>query len=175
MKTHIDLWENAGKILEQVGTAALVTTKAEGKVNTMTIGWGTLGVQWGKPIFIVFVRQSRHTKQLLDLNGEFTINVPLKGADRKKELAFCGRNSGRDVDKIRELDLHLEEPDVISVPGIKEFPLTLECRVVYKQDQVLSALDPDKCQRFYAPNTPNDGDYHTAYYGEVLSAYMIED
>ena len=175
MKKYIDLWEYAGRILEQVGTAALVTTAAEGKVNTMTIGWGTLGVEWGKPLFTVFVRQSRCTKELLDKNPEFTINVPLKGADRKQALAFCGRNSGRDVDKFKELDLHLEAPDVISVPGIKEFPITLECRVVYKQDQDLNALDEDKRLRYYAPNTANDGDYHTAYYGEVLAAYIIED
>lgn len=175
MKKYVDLWEYAGKILEQVGTAALVTAKADGEVNTMTIGWGTLGVEWGKPIFTVFVRQSRHTKKLLDKNGEFTINVPLKGVDRKAILGFCGSKSGRDVDKIKEMDLHLEEPDVISVPGIKEFPITLECKVVYKQDQDLSAIAEDKRLRYYAPGTANDGDYHTAYYGEVLAAYIIED
>ena len=175
MKKYVDLWEYAGKILEQVGTAALVTAKADGEVNTMTIGWGTLGVEWGKPIFTVFVRQSRHTKKLLDKNGEFTINVPLKGMDRKAILGFCGSKSGRDVDKIKEMDLHLEEPDVISVPGIKEFPITLECKVVYKQDQDLSAIAADKRLRYYAPGTANDGDYHTAYYGEVLAAYIIED
>ena len=175
MKKYIDLWEYAGKILEQVGTAALVTAKADGEVNTMTIGWGTLGVEWGKPIFTVFVRQSRHTKKLLDKNGEFTINVPLKGADRKAILGFCGSKSGRDVDKIKEMDLHLEQPDVISVPGIKEFPITLECKVVYKQDQDLSAIAEDKRLRYYAPGTANDGDNHTAYYGEVMAAYIIED
>ena len=175
MKKYIDLWEYAGQILEQVGTAALVTTKADGEVDTMTIGWGTLGVEWGKPLFTVFVRQSRHTKKLLDKNGEFTINVPLKGTDRKTILGFCGSKSGRDVDKIKEMDLHLEEPDVISVPGIKEFPVTLECKVVYKQDQDLSAIAEDKRLRYYAPGTANDGDYHTAYYGEVLAAYIIED
>ena len=175
MKKYIDLWEYAGQILEQVGTAALVTTKADGKVNTMTIGWGTLGVEWKKPLFTVFVRQSRYTKELLDKNGEFTINVHLMGTDRKQALGFCGSKSGRDVDKIKELDLHLEEPDVISVPGIKEFPITLECRVVYKQDQDLSLLDEDKRLRYYEPGTANDGDYHTAYYGEVLAAYIIED
>ena len=175
MKKYINLWEYAGVILEQVGTAALVTAKAEGRVNSMTIGWGTLGTEWAKPIFTVFVRQSRFTKELLDKNGEFTINVPLKGVDLKKELGFCGSKSGRDFDKVKELDLHLEEPDVISVPGIKEFPITLECRVVYKQDQDLSLLDADKRQRYYAPGTANDGDYHTAYYGEVLAAYIIED
>jgi len=175
MKKHIDLWEYAGEILEQVGTAALVTTKADDRVNTMTIGWGTLGVEWKKPLFTVFVRQSRYTKILLDKKGEFTINIPLKAMDRKQALGFCGSKSGRDVDKIKELGLHLEEPEAISVPGIKEFPLTLECRVVYKQDQDLSALEEGKRLHYYKPGTHDDGDFHTAYYGEVLAAYIIED
>lgn len=175
MKKYINLWDYAGEILEQVGTAALVTTKADGEVNTMTIGWGTLGVEWKKPLFTVFVRQSRYTKELLDKNGEFTVNIHRKGTDRKKELGLCGSRSGRDTDKIAELGLTLEQPDVITVPGIKEFPITLECRVVYKQDQDLSLLDEDKRLRYYAPETPNDGDFHIAYYGEVLAAYIIED
>jgi hypothetical protein len=108
-------------------------------------------------------------------NGEFTINVPVKGADCKQILSLCGTKSGRDMDKIKELGLTLEEPEVISVPGIKELPITLECRVVYKQDQDLSFLDEDKRLRYYAPGTANDGDYHTAYYGEVLAAYIIEE
>ena len=161
--------------LEQVGKAALVTTKADDEVNTMTIGWGTLGIEWAKPIFTVFVRQSRHTKTLLDKNGEFTINVPLKDADVKQVLSVCGTKSGRDMDKIKELGLTLEEAEVISVPGIKELPITLECRVVYKQDQDLSMLDEDKRLRYYKPGTRDDGDNHTAYYGEVLAAYIIED
>ena len=47
--------------------------------------------------------------------------------------------------------------------------------MIYKQDQDLSLLDEDKRLRFYAPDTANDGDYHTAYYGQVLAAYIIED
>ena len=174
MKKQINLWEYAGDILEQVGTAALVTAKADGQVNPMTIGWGTLGVQWGKPIFIVFVRQSRHTKALLDKNGEFTINVPLKGTDRKAALGFCGSKSGRDLDKIKELGLTLEEPNVISVPAIKELPLTLECKVIYKQDQDPAAIAKENDDRYYAKGTPNEGDYHTAYYGQIMAAYIIE-
>ena len=174
MKKKIDLWEYAGTILEQVGKAALVTTKADGKVNTMTIGWGTLGVEWKRPIFTVFVRQSRYTKELLDKSGEFTINVPM-GSEVKEILGVCGSKSGRDMDKISQLGLHLEAGETVSVPGIKELPLTLECKVIYKQDQDLSKLDSALCDRYYKPGTPDDGDFHTAYYGLVQSAYIITD
>lgn len=174
MKRTIDLWEYAGHILEQTGKAVLLTTKAHGQVNTMVIGWGTLGVEWGKHIFTVFVRESRLTKQLLDENPEFTINVPLAAMD-PEVLRVCGRESGRDVDKIKKLGLTLEAPLTGSVPGIRELPLTLECKVIYRQDQDPAAIAPENDQRYYAKGTSNEGDYHTAYYGQVMAAYVIED
>ncbi len=173
MKRNIAVWDYAGTILEQTGKGVLVTTKAGGKVNTMTIGWGTLGIEWGKPIYTVFVRESRHTKKMLEENGEFTINVPMGEVD-KNILAVCGTKSGRDMDKIAELGLHLEEPETISVPGIRELPLTLECKVIYKQDQDPKAIDKECDERYYAKGTPNEGDYHTAYYGLITAAYVIE-
>ena len=172
MKEKVELWSYAGQILEQTGKGILLTTKAGGKVNTMTIGWGTLGIEWGKPIYTVFVRQSRHTKTMLDENGEFTINVPMGEID-KNILSLCGTKSGRDMDKIAQLGLTLEDGETISVPGIKELPLTLECKVIYKQDQVLGSIEEGCRNRYYAQGTPNDGDYHTAYYGLVTAAYII--
>ena len=172
MKEKVELWAYAGQILEQTGKGILLTTKAGGKVHTMTIGWGTLGIEWGKPIYTVFVRQSRHTKTMLDENGEFTINVPMGEID-KNILSLCGTKSGRDMDKIAQLGLTLEDGETISVPGIKELPLTLECKVIYKQDQVLGSIEEGCRNRYYAQGTPNDGDYHTAYYGVVTAAYII--
>ena len=173
MKRPINVWDYAGKINEETGKGILLTTKADGKVNTMTIGWGTLGIQWAKPIFIAFVRESRFTKEMLEKNPEFTVNVPL-GAIDKNILGICGTKSGRDMDKIKELGLTLEEPEAISVPAIRELPLTLECKWIYKQDQDPGAIAPENDARFYAKGTPNEGDYHTAYYGQIMAAYIVE-
>jgi flavin reductase (DIM6/NTAB) family NADH-FMN oxidoreductase RutF len=174
MKRKINAWEYAPQILQGVEKGILLTTKAGDKVNSMTIGWGTLGVQWGKPIFIAFVRESRFTKQMLEESGEFTINVPLTGCD-KNILSVCGTKSGRDMDKIRELGLTLEDPEVISAPAIKELPLTLECKVIYKQDQDPDAINEENTTRYYPKNAQfPQGDYHTAYYGQIVAAYIVE-
>ena len=74
------------------------------------------------------------------------------------------------MDKIKELGLTLEESNCISVPGIKELPLTLECKVIYRQNQDEKAIAPENIARYYP-----QGDFHTAYYGQVLDAYIIED
>ena len=159
MKRKINVWEYAPQILEAVGKGVLVTTKADDFVDTMTIGWGTLGIQWGKPIFTVFVRESRYTKTLLDKNPEFTINVPLGEYD-KNIISVCGTKSGRDMDKIKELNLHLEEPETITVPGIRELPITLECKVIYRQDQDPAAINEENTARYYPRNERRYGYLH---------------
>lgn len=173
MKRKIEIADYAGRIMTETSKGILLTTKADGKVNSMTIGWGFLGIQWAKPIFVVLVRQSRHTKKMLDENPEFTVNIPL-GAIDKNILGVCGTKSGRDMDKIAELGLTLEEGETVSVPAIKELPLTLECKVIYKQDQDPKAITPEDDTRFYAKGTANEGDYHTAYYGQITAAYIVE-
>ena len=173
MKKDIQVWDYAGKILEETGKGVLLTTKSGDQVNTMTIGWGILGIQWGKPIFVALVRESRHTKKMLDENPEFTVNVPLGQID-KNILAVCGTKSGRDMDKIKHLGLTLEEGKTVGVPAIKELPLTLECKVIYKQDQDPAAINEENDTKYYAKGTKNEGDYHTAYYGQITAAYIVE-
>ena len=173
MKNFINPLEAADKILLRLKKGILLTVKEGDKVNPMTIGWATMGIQWGKPIFMGLVRGSRFTKPILDRSGEFTVNVPLGEVD-PAIIRFCGTKSGRDFDKVAELGLTLEDPEVISVPGIRELPLTLECKVIYKQDQDPAAIAKENDDRYYAKGTPNEGDYHTAYYGQIVAAYIIE-
>lgn len=42
---------------------------------------------------------------------------------------YCGVKSGRDVDKIKECKIALEEAKTVSVPIISESPVSLECKV----------------------------------------------
>ena len=178
MKKEIEVFDYANDIMKAVKTGVLLTTKSNEKVNSMTISWGTLGVEWGRVIFTVYVRENRFTKAQLDKNPEFTVNIPVRSFD-KKILGFCGTKSGKDVDKIKELGLTLEEPNVISVPAIKELPFTLECKVLYNQLQDGSDL-PKNIKKDYYPEDVDSNfygankDYHVMYYGEIVSAYIVE-
>lgn len=178
MKKEIQVFDYASEIMKAVKTGVLLTTKSDDKVNSMTISWGTLGIEWGKPIFTVFVRENRFTKEQLEKNPEFTINIPM-GEFNKKILGFCGTKSGYNIDKISELNLTLESPDKISVPAIKELPLTLECKVVYKQEQDRNEICEEIKKVFYPQDVDSsyhgaNKDFHTAYYGEIISAYIVE-
>ena len=68
---------------------------------------------------------------------------------------------------------------MVSVPGIKELPLTLECKVIYKQKQDKDAITEENQIKFYPQDVDGsfhgaNKDYHTAYYGEIVAAYIIE-
>ena len=178
MKRTVNAFDYAGDICKSMSKGILMTTKKDDFVNSMVIGWGHIGNEWGKPIFVAYVRESRYTKELVENHGEFTVNVPMGDFD-SNIICICGTKSGRDLDKIKELGLTLVDSDHVSVPGIKEFPLTLECKVIYKQKQDLTAVPEDVLARYY-PQIPGadfdgqDRDYHYAYYGEIVGAYVIE-
>ena len=175
MKQQIDAFDYAGHICKSLKPGILLTTKAGEKVNTMTIGWGKIGIEWNRPVFIAYVRETRYTKQLLEESGEFTVNIPYGEFD-SKILGYCGTKSGRDTDKIQSLGLTLVDSDVVQVPGIAQLPLTLECRVIYKQQQDLRRMPQSVIDRFY-PAVDDTGfqDYHIAYYGEIVNAYLITE
>lgn len=177
-KRHIDPYEYASAITKANARGILLTTKAEGEVDTMVIGWGLIGTLWGKPTFTAFVRTSRHTHALLEKNPQFTINVPL---DRlgKRIFAVAGTKSGRHVDKAELLGLTLANGGKVDVPAIAEAPITLECKVVYRQMMDRDAVPKATRERFY-PADVTDVDasgscyYHEIYYGEIVDSYVLE-
>ena len=178
MKKPVNVLDCSGEILNAMKKGILMTTRNGDFVNTMTIGWGHIGIEWNRTTFVAYVRGSRHTRTMLDNHGEFTINIPVGPIDRKI-LGICGTKSGRDMDKIKELGLTLVDSDNISVPGIKELPLTLECKLLYKQQVDLSKLPKDIVDKFY-PEVFSDPSFlerdgHFAYGGEIVGAYIIED
>ena len=177
MKQTIQAFDYAADICNAMKKGILLTTRSQGTVNTMTIGWGMMGIEWGRPIFIAYVRQSRHTRQMLDETGEFTVNIPAGDGD-SNILKVCGTRSGRDLDKIAHLGLTLEESDVVNVPGIREFPITLECKVIYRRDQDLSLMKEDLRDKYYPQDVDGSApgrnrDHHVVYYGEIVNAYKI--
>lgn len=173
MKKEIDVFDYADTILKGLKDGALLTVKADGRVNSMAVAWGMLGFEWNRPIFTAFVRKSRYTSEIIAKNPEFTINIALGEAD-KKIIGLCGSKSGRDTDKIKELGLTLEDGESVSVPGIRQMPLTLECKIIYKSEQDITKLKDEYARVFY-PGNGLGRDLHTEFYGEIVNAYIIED
>lgn len=174
VKREINPFDYAGDIIKALPRGILLTSEAEDCVNAMTIGWGSLGIEWGVPIFTAYVRTSRFTYELIERTGEFTICAPVGEPSEKiaKAIALCGSKSGRDVDKLAKSGLHIIDAEIVRPPAIKELPLTLECRIAFSQLQSPREIS-SRFKKFY-PDSDDHSDSHVACYGEIIAAYIIE-
>lgn len=176
MKEKINVHDYAELILKALPKGILLNTCGE-KFNSMVIGWGHLGTLWGRTTFHVYVRESRFTKGQMDAAEDFTISVPLEGIDPLINKV-CGSLSGYNIDKVKEAGLELEEPEVVKTPGIRQYPLTLECKILYAQKQDLEKIPEDIRERAYPQDVPGTNpmanrDPHTMYVGQIVDAYII--
>lgn len=157
----------AKEAMDIIKKGAFLTVKAGNKINTMTIGWATIGHIWLKDVLMVAVRESRHTFSLIEKADNFTVSIPT--SDLKKEVMFCGTKSGRDFDKFKECKLKTSiskkvDSPVIDIPGYH-----FECKIVYK-----TAMDPKFLDTVYDEKLYSDKDYHTLYFGEIKACYKTE-
>lgn len=145
---------------------AFLTVKYGDTVNTMTIGWGNIGFEWGKPIFTILVRKSRYTHELLEKANEFTICIPMN-SEFKESLAYCGTKSGSDVDKIKHCRLVLKKSEKVESPLFSGCGICYECKVVFKHDIDLETLDEEIKKKFYTGDV-----IHTLYYAEIVKCHF---
>lgn len=130
----------------------LVTTiDNEGKPNIITLAW-TMNVSFRPPIVAISIANTnRYSYKLLQQVEEYVINVPTK--EIIKEVLFCGRNSGKDVNKFQATSLTPLPANKVKPPIIKECIGFIECQVI------------DKVKA---------GD-HTVFFGKVLDCYVKKE
>lgn len=163
-KIDIQYMERLAETLQalQEGRVLLASQGKSGKPNAMAIGWGTVGIVWGKPMFLVLVRPSRYTYKLMEESEDFTVNVA--PPELKDAVTYCGTASGRDCDKLEEKKLTPIPAKTVKCPIIQECILHYECKVVHKNDVLKKEL-----AKLISSECYPEGDYHRIYFGEILA------
>ncbi|MBN1316805.1 MAG: flavin reductase family protein [Anaerolineales bacterium] len=158
--------EETLKQLDDNGLLVAATNK-EGVSNVMTIGWGCIGILWGKPTFAIMVRPSRYTYQFIESSDTFTVNVP--PPEMKDYVLMCGTRSGRDVNKFNDYGMSISPGQTVSAVTLDACPLVYECKVLLKTDMAAENMRPAFNKKLYA-----QGDYHRIYYGGILGTFVTE-
>ena len=107
------------------------TYDPQGNPNAMAVAWGGICCSL-PPCVNISVQKSRYTYGNLLDRGVFTICVP--PAKYAAKADYLGIASGREEDKFSVTGLTPERGDLVDAPYVKEFPLSLECRVVHTLD-----------------------------------------
>ncbi len=152
---NVDLWSNKWLLL--------TSGDFEKKVfNTMTVGWGSLGVMWNKPFAQVVVRPTRYTHQFMDEYQTFTLCAFPEMY--RRALKLMGSKSGRDGDKYAKSGLTPIAASTVAAPAFAEAELIIECQKIYWDD-----FKPEHflARQIYA-NYPLK-DYHRIYFGEIVA------
>ena len=147
------------------GDAMALTVGTQEKMNSMTIGWGGLGVLWGRerPVVTVYVEKSRYTHGLMEDNEYFTVEAFSK--DYADALKYLGSVSGRDEDKIKGSGLTLKMTE-LGTPAFEEGRLILECKKIYG-----APFNPEGFGEL-GKKVYSDRQLHSIYIGEIVNAYI---
>ena len=143
----------------------LITAGTPEHCSTMTASWGGLGILWGAPMAIAYIRPQRYTKGFVDENEYFTLSFFTE--DWRPQLNLCGTKSGRDTDKVKECGFTVAA-GTGNAPYFEQAELVLVCRkrMVMPMDE--AAMPEDVKDKWYK------GDYHTMYWGEIVEALKKE-
>lgn len=165
MVHDINYEELSSEFLKQLPRGAFLTVKAGEKINTMTIGWGSIGYMWRRPVMAVMVRYSRYTYELLESGHDFTVSIPMN-SEMESALKTAGTVSGRDTDKFAASGITASKSQKIESPGISECGLVYECKILFRQAMDSNLLNEEIREKFYA-----DNNLHVIYYGEIVACH----
>ena len=163
----IELSEWNGNPFNAIGKDWFLLTAGtqETGFNFMTASWGQMGILWNQPSVTCYVRKSRYTYDFMEKQDTFTLAFfPESNRDA---LKFCGANSGRDFDKIKETGLH--PVNLEGGVGFEEAKLVLVCKKQFAADMDTNALPQNIADAFYSKDAA-----HKMYIGAILAAYVQE-
>ena len=149
---------------------AILTAGNKEKHNSLTIGWGLLGVAWSKPLFMVLVKPDRYTYQFMEKTEYFTVSFIKK--ELYSKFALYGTQSGRDIDKEEESGTHIQFLDNGGIT-FKEAEEVYVCKVLARSYFDEKNLAPEitdfytEMSKKFKQNT----EPHGAYIGEIIGHY----
>jgi len=147
-KIEVDL-SSAPRLIPPKHVVLVSCMGKRGKLNIITLAW-SIPTSTRPPMLAISVSPKRLSHKIISGTKEFVVNVPTM--DIVKETLFCGRRSGRRLDKFKEAGLTPLKAKMVKPPIIKECIAHLECKL---SQQVTT------------------GD-HTIFVGEIIAAYVNE-
>lgn len=138
----------------------LITAKSKDRVNMMTASWGGVGVMWNKPVAFVAIRPQRFTKTFVDTSEGLSLCF-FDPKLYRKDLAYAGKASGRNEDKVAHCGFHVSLAG--GIPYFDEAREVLICKKLFAQDYAPeSFIDKDIIENSYPTR-----DFHTLYILEI--------
>ena len=132
----------------------LITAKDKVGASGMTASWGGFGELWNTSVAFLFIRPERYTYTLTEREDEFSL--AFFDEEYRSALNFCGKNSGRNMNKFEAAGLTTSEID--GVPIVNEAKMVMICKKLYADDIKESCFIDRSMLRYY-----EEGGLHRFY------------
>lgn len=174
---HIEPTELTDNTVKLIGNDWMLITSAKDTenlicgtdYNTMTASWGGMGVLWGRPVVFVFIRPQRHTFGFTEENDRLTLSF--FDESHRSALSYCGKFSGRDVDKAKECGLtpDTDRNEAGRAVWFDEARLVIKAKKLYADWIRRESFTDDSPMSAYA-----NGDFHKMYVCEITDVLVKE-
>ena len=149
MKKKIVVKPEQGKLMVYSSTATMVTCKEGDRENIITITF-VAPIATSPLQVMISINKHRFSHDIILHTGNFVINMP--GPDLAFETQYCGRRSGSQYDKFKEMKLTSIPAQKVDSPLIEECWGHVECKVIGTYD----------------------AGSHTVFFGEIVAASCTE-
>jgi flavin reductase (DIM6/NTAB) family NADH-FMN oxidoreductase RutF len=158
-----DVFTLAGKVFP------VITAGKEDHYNSMTASGGGFGMIFIKPTTWCILKATRYTLELIQKEQTYTMSYFPK--EYKKQILFLGGKSGRDSEKMKEVELTSVQTPSGNM-SFKEARLIIECKLTQittaHPDDFYSQEDKDAINEAY-----KEGNVYRKYvFGEITHVWI---
>ncbi|OAV75318.1 Flavoredoxin [Bacteroidales bacterium Barb7] len=158
-----DVFTLAGKVFP------VITAGKEDHYNSMTGSGGGMGLLFKKPVTWCVLRTDRYTLELILKEQTYTISY--FPDEYKKQVLFLGSKSGRDSEKMKEVELTSVQTPFGNM-SFKEAGLIIECKLTQ-----ITVANPNDFYSQEAKDYLNEAykdanDYRKYVFGEITRVWV---
>jgi flavin reductase (DIM6/NTAB) family NADH-FMN oxidoreductase RutF len=152
-----------------VGKDTVITAGKEDHYNSMTASGGGLGLLFKKPTTWCILRADRYTLEMIQKEQTYTLSYFPN--EYKKQILFLGSKSGRDSEKMKEVELtSVQTPS--GDMSFKEARLIIECKLT----QITTANPNDfytqEAKDFVNKAYKESSNYRKMVFGEITHVWV---
>ena len=108
------------------GPIVLVSSKWQGAINIMTLGWHTI-LEFSPSLVGLMISGGNHSYRMIRESRECVINLPTTALT--DTVVGIGNTSGAEIDKFAKFNLTRQEASKVDAPLIGECHASFECRL----------------------------------------------
>ncbi|MCL1910801.1 MAG: flavin reductase [Leptospirales bacterium] len=148
----------------------VVTVGKQDNYNSMTASGGGMGLLFKKPTTMLLFPSNRYTLELIEKEQKYTLSY--FPDEYKKQVMFLGSKSGRDSDKMKEVELTgLQTPS--GNISFKEARLIIECKLT----QITVPIFPDDFHSqeaidYMSEPYKDPGEHRKYVFGEITHVWV---